>query len=408
MHHLRYPWRAFQSRNFRVYFVGQSISVLGNFMAQTGLIWLVYSITNSSTWLGAVYFANQFSTFVLLPVAGVLVDRWNRYYTLVVTQTLLMFVSLLTAVLVLSNSIQVWQLFMLMFCSGCINAFDIPTRQSLIVQFVDDSQDISNVLALNSSIYGIASMIAPSIAGVVIASAGTGICFLIDGFSFLAVLAGLLFMHLPQKYPITKPQPLRQGLQEGIHYVISSHPIRVVLVLIALMSMLVTGTTTLLPVIAKDILHGNAVTLGFLTSAAALGALLATVYVSTQIYVKRLSQLLWLGSILSGCALAIVAISQTLWISLIAMFVGGLGFLLQQIAGNALVQIVVHEEKRGRVSSLYIMTYTGTGIIGSLLMGVLSTHIGISQTIFTAGLLCFLVAVWFFFQLSRFNTYKNN
>lgn len=400
MHHSRHPWRVFQSRNFRLYFVGQSISILGNFMAQTGLIWLVYTITNSSTWLGGVHFANQFSTFALLPVAGVLVDRWNRYYTLVVTQTLLMFVSLLTAVLVLSDSIQAWQLLTLMFLSGCINAFDIPTRHSLIVQFVDDSQDISNVVALNSSIYGVAGMIAPSIAGVVIASAGTGICFLIDGLSFLAVLAGLLLMQLPQKCPFTKPQPLRQRLQEGIRYVVSFLPIRIVLVQVALISMVVSGTTTLLPVFAKDILHGNAITLSFLTTAAALGALLATVYVSTQIHLKRLNQLLGLGSILSGCALVIFANSQILWISLIAMFIGGFGFLLQQSAGNALIQMVVHEEKRGRVSSLYIMAYTGMATVGSLLMGVLSTQIGVSETVCMAGVLCILAAVCFFFQLS--------
>lgn len=400
MDNSRHPWRAFQSRNFRLYFVGHSISVVGSFMAQTALIWLVYTLTDSAAWLGGVQFVNQFSTFVLLPVAGVLVDRWNRYYTLLVTQILFMLVSLLTGILILTDNIQAWQLLIVMFVTGCISAFDIPTRYSLIVQFVDRSQDISNVVGLNSSIYGLARMIAPTIAGVVIASAGTGICFLIDSLSSLAILAGLSLMQLPpQKYPFTKPQRLRQGLQEGIRYVMNFLPIRIVLLQVALISMLVTGTTTLLPLFAKDVLHGDAVTLGFLSAAAAAGALLSTLYISTQIRLKRLSQLIGLGPILCGCALVMLGASQTLLISLIAMFIGGFGFLLQQSAGNALIQVVVQEEKRARVSSFYIMAFTGMGTVGSLLMGVLSSQIGASKTVFIGGVLCIVAAIWFFFEL---------
>ncbi len=400
MDHSRHPWRAFQSRNFRLYFVGHSISVVGSFIAQTALIWLVYTLTNSAAWLGGVQFVNQFSTFVLLPVAGVLVDRWNRYYTLFVTQILFMLVSLLTGILILTDNIHAWELLIAMFLIGCISAFDIPTRYSLIVQFVDRSQDISNVVGLNSSIYGLARMIAPTIAGVVIASAGTGICFLIDSLSSLAILGGLSLMQLPpQKHPFIKPQPLRQGLQEGIRYVMNFLPIRIVLLQVALISMLVTGTTTLLPLFAKDVLQGDAVTLGFLSAAAASGALLSTLYISTQTRLKKLSQLIGLGPILCGCALVMLGASQTLLISLIAMFIGGFGFLLQQSAGNALIQVVVQEEKRARVSSFYIMAFTGMGTLGSLLMGVLSSQIGASKTVFIGGVLCIVAAVWFFFEL---------
>lgn len=230
--------RALRSRNYRLFFFGQGASLIGTWMTQTATIWLVYHLTGSALMLGLVGFANQFPNFVLTPFAGVWVDRWDRRRTIVITQILAMLQSLALAFLALTGRIDVWHLIVLAAFQGCINAFDMPARQSFVVTMVEQREDLSNAIALNSSMFSGARLIGPAIAGLIIAATNTGVCFLIDGVSYIAVITGLLAMRLPphDRAIVKAPETLWHSLKEGFNYAFGFQPIRSILLLIALVS----------------------------------------------------------------------------------------------------------------------------------------------------------------------------
>ncbi|GAB4348711.1 MAG: MFS transporter [Leptolyngbyaceae cyanobacterium] len=397
--------RALRSRNYRLFFTGQAISLTGNWMTQTATIWLVYHLTHSAWMLGVVGFASQLPNFLLTPIAGVLVDRWNRHRTILLTQFLAMLQSLALAFLAFTNQIDVWQVMALSVFQGAVNALDMPARQAFVVQMVDRKEDVSNAIALNSSIFSGARLVGPAIAGIVIASLGAGTCFLLDGLSYLAVLAGLLAMKLPPLARDSSAQStgtLWQNLQEGFQYAFGFPPMRAILSLVALTSLVGMPYLVLVPIFAAQIFHGGATTLGLMMAATGFGALIAAVYLSSRSSVLGLGKLIAIAPTILGVALMTFALSRILWLSLLAMFFLGMGLMLQRTSSNTLLQTIVEEDKRGRVMSFFLMAFTGMATCGNLLAGGLAQQIGAPHTLFIGGVLSVIGSLLFIRQFPTF------
>lgn len=393
--------RALRSRNYRLFFMGQGLSLIGTWMTLTATIWLVYHLTNSALLLGVVGFANQFPNFVLTAFAGVLVDKWDRHRTIVITQVLAMVQSLTLAFLALTGTIEIWHIIALSAFQGCINAFDMPARQAFVVQMVERREDLGNAIALNSSLFSSARLVGPAIAGVVIALGGTGLCFLIDGISYIAVIAGLLAMKLkssPQLALHTRPSIWRE-LKTGFDYAFGFPPIRAILLLISLVSLVGMPYSTLAPIFASEVLNGGPQTLGFLMAASGLGALVAAIYLSSRPTVLGLGRIIGIAPALFGIALITFALSRTLWLSLLAMFLLGMSQILQHTSGNTILQTIVDEDKRGRVMSFYLMGFISMVTFGNLLAGSLASKIGAPNTLIIGGLICIIGSIAFIRQL---------
>ena len=392
-------WRALRHRNFRLFFTGQSISLIGTWMTRIATAWLVYKLTSSALLLGVVGFAGQIPTFLAAPFAGVWVDRLDRQKVLVVTQALAMLQSLALAVLTLSGKITIHEIIWLSAFQGLINAFDMPGRQAFMVQMVDDKRDLGNAIALNSSMVNMARLLGPSLAGFVIALFGTGYCFLIDGLSYLAVIASLLMMRLK---PFSTPQfqaPMFQQLREGWDYVSKSTPIRTILLLFAVISLMGWPFTILMPIFAIKILHGGPHTYGFLMGAVGVGALISAYSLALRPNVRGLTKMIPISSALFGAGLILFGLSKFVWLSLLLLLVCGFGMMQQMAASNTIIQTIVEEDKRGRVMSYYTAAFVGMAPFGSLLAGTLAHAIGASRTVMVSGICCLVGAFWFFTQL---------
>jgi MFS family permease len=387
--------RALRYRNYRLYFGGQGISLIGTWMQQVAMSWLVYRLTNSAVMLGVVSFSSQIPTFVLTPFGGLLADRKNRHRILLATQTLAMLQAFALAALVLTRSVEVWHIIVLGIFSGCVNAFDIPTRQSFLLDMIEKREDLSNAIALNSSLFNAARLVGPSVAGVVIAVAGEGVCFLLNGLSFLAVLAALLAMRIrPQKIEPKTANPLR-GLREGVAYAFGFAPIRSILLLVALASVAGVPYVALMPVFARDVLHGGSHTQGFLMSAVGLGALTGALFLASRKNVRGLGKIIAASAALFGAGLIIFSFSRTLWLSLLAMSLTGFGMMVQMASSNTVLQTLADDDKRGRVISLYATAFIGMAPLGALLAGFVARHIGAPHTLMIGGLFCILGALLF-------------
>lgn len=393
--------RALDSRNYRLFFFGQGLSLIGTWMTQTATIWLVYHLTNSAWLLGVVGFAQQIPNFLLSPFAGVLVDRWNRRQTLVITQALAMVQSLIMAALAYSGQIQVWHILVLSVFQGCINAFDMPTRQTFVVDMVERRENLSNAIALNSSLFSGARLVGPAIAGLLIAAVGTATCFLIDGISYVAVIAGLLAMRIrPQPTPSAiTANGILQKLKEGFAYAFGFPPIRAILLLIALVSLVGMPYIVLVPIFATNILQGGPQTLGFLMAASGLGALVSAIYLSSRSTIVGLGKLIAIAPAVFGVALIVFAQSKVLWLSLLAMFVLGGSLILQSTSSNTILQTIVEEDKRGRVMSLYTIAFISMVTFGNLLAGSLASRIGAPNTLVIGGVICVAASLFFSQQL---------
>lgn len=397
---------ALRSRNYRLFLMGQGLSLTGTWMTQIATVWLVYQLSHSSFLLGVVGFASQIPSFVLVPFGGVLVDRWNRHRALVITQALAMVQSLSLAALALTGTIQIWHIIALSLFQGLINAFDAPTRQAFVPEMIEDRTALANAIALNSSMFNGARLVGPSIAGILVATLGAGSCFLIDGLSYIAVIAALLAMRLKPaktqqaKSPISLPIILKQ-LKEGLRYAYQFQPMRAILLLLALVSFMGMPYTVLLPVFATDILHGGASTLGILSAAAGVGALGAGVFLSLRKSILGLGRWIALAPAIMGTGLAIFALSKTLWLSALMMALVGFGFLIQFASSNTIIQTIVDDDKRGRVMSLYIMAFMGMMPLGSLFSGILAERIGAPNTLLFGGLCCVAGSFLFRRELPR-------
>ena len=385
---LKTMFRSFRYRNYRLFFSGQGISLIGTWIQRIATPWLVYHQTNSPFLLGLVGFAGQIPTFLIAPFAGVLTDRWNRYHILIATQIAAMLQASALTLLYFGGNIQIWQIVLLNIFLGCVNAFDVPARQSFVVEMVEKREDLGNAIALNSSMVNGARIIGPSIAGVLIALTGEGVCFLINAISYLFVIASLLMMKVKPRKPVTKETHVIKELKEGIAYAIAFTPIKYIIILLATVSLMGMSYTVLMPVFAKEILHGGAHTFGFLMGATGLGAISGALYLASRKSVIGLCRIIPVAAGLFGAGLIAFSFSRFLVLSMALLVVSGLGMMLQMASSNTILQTVVDDDKRGRIMSFYTMAFMGTAPFGSFLAGSLAKFKGTPNTILIGGIIC--------------------
>ncbi len=394
-----HAWRALRHRNFKLFVTGQSISLIGTWMTRLATSWLVYRLTGSALLLGVVGFSGQILTFLLAPFAGVWVERLDRRKLLVWTQALAGIQSLAMAALTLAKVITIHEIIVLAALQGLINAFDMPGRQAFLVQMVDDKHDLGNAIALNSSIVNMARLVGPALAGLVIAWVGEGYCFLIDGLSYGAVIASLLMMHVKPLDLRRVPATMLVQMKEGWSYVSTFKPIRTILLLFAVVSLMGMPFMVLLPIFAGKILHGGAHTLGFLTGASGVGALASAISLALRKTVRGLTTMIQVAAAMFGVGLILFGLSHVLWLSMLLMLVVGFGMMQGLAASNTVIQTLVPEDKRGRVMSYYTMAFVGMAPFGSLLAGALAHKLGAPHTVMITGAVCVVGSLWFTVQL---------
>ena len=389
---LKLIFRTLRYRNYRLFFAGQCISLIGTWMQQIALSWLVYRLTHSVFLLGMVGFVSQFPTFLFAPFAGVLSDRLNRHHILIFTQSMSMLLAMTLAVLVLTGTIAVWHILLLTLFLGCVNALDIPTRQSFVIYMIDKREDLGNAIALNSAMFNGARFLGPSVAGLLIAAVGEGICFLLNGLSYLAVIAALLSMKLPPVHSESIKANMLHDFKEGLAYTFGSQPIRSILLLLALTSFMGVPYAVLMPAFARDILHGGPHTLGFLMSATGAGALLGAVYLASRRSIIGLGKIIPITAGIFGMGLIGFSLSRILWLSLLLMFIAGFGIMVQVASSNTLLQTIVDDNMRGRVMSFFAVSFMGMAPFGSLLAGSLAGIMGVANTLMMGGIFCVMGA----------------
>lgn len=397
-------FRALQNRNYRLFFSGQCVSVTGTWIQQVAINWLVYSLTKSALLMGVIMFAGTIPSLFLSPLAGVVVDRINKYHVLIMLQTLFMIEAFILAILTLTGIIQVWHIVILSISIGITNAFDMPLRQAFVVQLIDKSEDLGNAISLNTSSLNLALLIGPAIAGTLIAAFGEGICFLINSLSYIAVIAALFAMRI-KLLPIyeTNGTNVFQEFHEGLKYVSNSFPMRNIIIYLATASLVGMSYIVLMPIFAKEILLGNAQTLGFLLSTAGVGALFGALYLAGKKTILGLEKWICIASLILGLGLVGLAFVNKFLIALILLFFIGFGMVVVIASCNTLVQDIVDDDKRGRVMSLYTMAFMGTTPIGSLFGGVIAHKIGVPHTFLLAGLIMIIAAFVFSTKLKYFN-----
>jgi len=386
--------RALRSRNYRLFFSGQIISLLGSWITQVATIWLAWKLTSSPLMLGAVGFAAQIPAFLLSPIAGVFVDQWPRHRILIITQALAMLQSFLLAALALTGYITIWHILALMVFQGFINAFDMPARQAFVVEMVEDPEDLSNAIALNSSMFNAARTVGAAVGGLILAVAGAGYCFLLDGISYMGVIVCLLLMTVPKFKRKQRENPWIQ-LRDGYKYAIGFPPIRTLLLLVAGISLLGMPYSVLMPVVATKVLHGSEGTYAMLTSVAGLGALTGAMVLAARKSVRGLTRVIPYCTLAFGVSLLIFSYSSYLFISLVAIFVMGYTLMTQNASCNTILQTIVDPERRGRVMSFYIMAFMGMMPLGSIWGGAMADRIGTQNTLMLCGFCCVGLSFWF-------------
>ncbi len=392
--------RALAHRNYRLYFFGQGVSLIGTWMQQVAMSWLVFEKTGSSWKLGEVLFCGQAPALFLAPVAGVLVDRWDRHRVLLVTQSLAMLQAFLLAALTLTNRVGVWEILVLSLFLGVVNTFDMTTRQAFLTEMVTSREDLGNAIALNSSLVNATRLVGPALAGLLLARTSTGVCFLANGFSYLAVLAALALMRREARPARPPHAPLLRGLHEGFRYVWGFPPIRALLMLLALMSMTGTSYAVLLPALAKDVLHGEAALLAALTAATGVGALAGALFLAMRRSVLGLGRLLLLAPVLVGGSFEGLAFVHESFAALGLLAVVGFALMVQMAASNTILQTITEEDKRGRVMSFYTMAFLGMAPVGSLLTGALA-GLGVDRAFALNGGVCLAAGLLFGISLPR-------
>ena len=383
-------FRALGHRNYRLFFAGQGISLIGTWVQLIAMSWLVYRLSNSAFLLGMAGFLGMIPTFLLAPFAGVLTDRWDRRRILLITQTLAMVQALVLAALDLTGAIRIWHLVILIPSLGFVNAFDGPARQAFVVEMVERREDLGNAIALNSFLFNGARLVGPSIGGILISILGEGMCFLLNGLSFLSVIIALLAMRITSENRGSQGKQMWQVLKEGFNYTFGFAPIRFILFLLGLASLMGMPYTVLMPVFAKDILHGGPQTLGFLMAASGVGAVTSALYLASRRSVLGLGRIIAVASGVFGIGLIGFSLSHVLWLSLLLLVVVGFGMMAHMASSNTVLQTMVDDDKRGRVMSFFMMSMMGMTPFGSLLAGFLASKIGASGTLIIGGASCTL------------------
>jgi MFS family permease len=393
--------RALRHRNYRLFFGGQTLSLIGTWVTRVATSWLVYRLTGSELLLGVVAFAGQIPLLILAPFGGVLGDRWDRRRILVITQVLSALQSLVLAALAFSGHITVTHIIVLQVIQGVINAFDTPARQAFVVEMVESSDDVANAIALNSSMFNASRIIGPTIAGILIAAVGEAWCFLLDGISYVFVIISLLLMRFAARERPHRETHMIDELGDGFRYVLGFSPVGALLLQVTLISMTGMPYAVLMPVIAAQVLHGGPHTLGILMTATGAGALISTVYLASRHTVIGLGKVIVFATTMLSAGLIAFSFSNTLLISAAVLPLVGAGMMLQSAAANTILQTIVDEKLRGRVMAFYTMAVLGTQPVGSLLAGALAERIGAQHTIFIGAVACLLSGAWFGFRRKK-------
>jgi MFS family permease len=392
-------WRALQHRNFQLFFSGQLISLIGTWMQSVAQSWLVYRLTGSALLLGSVGFASQIPVFLFAPLGGIAADRLNRRHIVIGTQVAAMLLASILAALTLSGKIQVWHVFILASLLGVVNAFDIPARQSFLVDMVG-KKNLMNAIALNSSMFNGARVIGPAIAGILVAKIGEGWCFFANAVSYIAVIIGLLMMKVDSPARSSNASPF-EHMMEGFRFVERTAPIRALLLLLGIVSLVGMPYVVLMPIFADQILHGGAQGLGILMGATGVGALLGALTLAFREGVKGLGR--WVAWCCAGfgASLMVFSLSHKFWVSVILLLPVGYTMMLQMACSNTLIQVMVPDALRGRVMAVYSMMFMGMAPIGALLGGALAEHLGAPLTVAVGGLASLAGAAWFGLQLPK-------
>jgi MFS family permease len=396
-------FRSLKYKNYRYFFAGQSISLVGTWIQRIAMPWLVYHLTGSAFLLGLVGFAGQIPTFLLAPFAGVITDRYNKYFILMSTQILAMLQALALAILYFLQIINIWHIVLLNVLLGCVNAFDIPSRQSFVIELVEKKEDLGNAIALNSSMVNGARLLGPSIAGIIIATVGEGVCFFINAVSYLFVIFSLMKIKVHNKRTNNhKRKHLLKELREGLSYTFGFAPIRSVILLLALVSLMGIPYAILMPVFVKQVLHGGSHVFGFLMGASGFGALIGAIYLAARKNVIGLEHVIPFSAIAFGGGLIIFSMCRVYLMSILLMVIIGLSMMLQMAGSNTILQTIVDDDKRGRVMSFYTMAFMGTAPFGSLMAGGFADILGVSHTLTLCGFVCVISACIFL------KNYKSN
>jgi MFS family permease len=394
-------FRALRHRNFRLFFIGQGISLIGTWTQQVALSWLVFSLTGSTVLLGTVAFCSQIPMLLLGPFAGVAADRFDRKKLLLWTQGLAMVQAFVLAGLVITGMIRPWEIIALSFVIGTINAFDIPIRQSFVMAMVDDREDLGNAIALSSALFNGARLIGPSVAGILISAFGESICFLINGISFVPVLAALQAVKVVEKQGGGRQGRVWGEFREAVVYARRFEPLLAILLMLAVFGLAGSPYMVLLPAFAKNVLHGGAYAYGFLMSSSGLGAICGTLYLASRRSARGLIKAIPAAMAVFGTAVAAFSLCHTLLPCLLFIFLGGFSMMIQIASSNTIIQTVVEEDKRGRIMSLYAMSLMGVMPFASLLAGSAAEKIGVRNTLLAGAALCILGAAYFAGRLPR-------
>ncbi len=396
----RFLLRALAHRNYRLFFSGQSLSLIGTWMTRIATGWLVYRLTGSAWMLGFIGFLGQIPTFLLGPLAGVWVDRWSRHRTLVWTQVISMLQSFALAALAFSGHIAIWHVALLSVLQGIINAFDTPARQAFLIEMVEDRAVLPNAIALNSTMVNCARLLGPSIGGLIIAGFGEAWCFAIDGVSYCAVIVSLLLMTVAASAPRRRDEEnLWRELTEGFRYVSGSEPIRAILLLLAIVSLVGMPYSVLLPIFARQIFHGGAHTLGLLMASTGVGALVAALTMAARRTILGLGRRIGLAALLFGSGILVFALSTNLALSVAMLLITGFAMMQHMASSNTILQTISDPDKRGRVMSYYTMAFMGMTPFGSLLGGAIAARFGAPRALVVSGIVCMAAAATYFVYL---------
>ncbi|MDB5118242.1 MAG: transporter [Mucilaginibacter sp.] len=394
-------FRAFKSRNYRLYFMGQSVSLIGTWMQKTAVSWVIYTLTHSTLMLGVTLFCSQFPSFLFSLIGGVVSDRYNRFRVLLTTQVASMIQAMLLAVLILLKHYEVWEILALSVMLGIINAFDVPARQSLVYEMVEDKNDLPNALALNSSMVNLSRLIGPAIAGLVLEYLGDGVCFLLNAVSFIAVIGSLLLMRLPKYVGKPHTKNVFGELKEGLAYIKRTPSIAFVLVMLALISLMVLPFSTLIPYYARDIFKGTATTFGVIDSFIGLGAFSGAIFLASQKTGANLKKILFINTLVFGAGLVLFSHERSYPLALLFVTIAGFGMMSQITVSNTLIQTTVAQNMRGRVISFYAMAFFGMQPLGGLLVGAISKWIGTTDTLMGEGVAALLIGMLHWRYLHR-------
>ena len=386
-------FRAFKSRNYRLFFSGQSISLVGTWMQKTAVSWVVYSLTHSTLMLGVSLFASQFPSFLLTLIGGVVSDRYNRYKVLLITQVASMVQAVLLALLILTKHYNVWEVLGLSVMLGTINAFDVPARQSLVYEMVEDKSDLPNALALNSSMVNLSRLIGPGLAGIILEKFGDDVCFFLNAFSFVAVICSLLMMRLPKYVPKKITKNVFEELKDGYNYIKRTPSISFIIIMLGLISLFVLPYSTLIPYYARDVVKGTASTFGIIDSCIGLGALCGAIFLASLKPGSNLKKVLAINTLIFGTGLVLFSHEGNYPLALIFATVSGFGMMSQITISNTIIQTTVDMNMRGRVISFYAMAFFGMQPIGGLLIGAISKWAGTMNTLLGEGIMALLIGL---------------